>query len=207
MESISPRTTEGWGSGLLGVGRQNEKWQLYAPVSGIGDVCYACIGVKTHVVSARVPREHPLRTAAHRGQFVEMLLEALHGFACDFEQLRHLLRGGVRRLEAVAGASAFDSLRETNRVLEEAAAALKVSPAELPARIASLLEDRRRLERQLAEAQRKLATGGGESAVEQIGDVKLSARNLGDVPPRGSIHLFQRANSPSSRRCSVRRTR
>jgi alanyl-tRNA synthetase len=91
---------------------------------------------------------------------------------------------GVRRLEAVAGASAFDSLRETNRVLEEAAAALRVSPAELPARIASLLEDRRRLERQLAEAQRKLATGGGESAVEQIGDVKLSARNLGDVPPR-----------------------
>ena len=76
---------------------------------------------------------------------------------------------GVRRIEAVAGASAFDSLRRDERVLEEAAAALKASPAELPERIASLLEDRRRLERQVAEAQRKLATGGGAAAVEQIG--------------------------------------
>jgi alanyl-tRNA synthetase len=91
---------------------------------------------------------------------------------------------GVRRLEAVTGATAFESLRETGRVLDEAAAVLKVLPAELPARIASLLEDRRRLERLLAEAQKKLATGGGDSAIEDIGGIKLSARDLGDVPPR-----------------------
>jgi alanyl-tRNA synthetase len=91
---------------------------------------------------------------------------------------------GVRRLEAVAGAAAFDSLRETEKTLEAAAAVLKVPASELPARISALLEDRKRLERQLSEAQKKLATGGGAAAIEEIGGVKLSARNLGDVPPR-----------------------
>ncbi|WP_284947943.1 alanine--tRNA ligase [Acidisoma cladoniae] len=91
---------------------------------------------------------------------------------------------GVRRLEAVAGAAAFDSLRETEKTLEAAAAVLKVPASELPARISALLEDRKRLERQLSEAQKKLATGGGAAAIEDIGGVKLSARNLGDVPPR-----------------------
>ncbi len=54
----------------------------------------------------------------------------------------------------------------------------------MPERIAALLEDRRRLERQVGEVQKKLATGGGSAAVEEVGGVKLSARNLGDVPPR-----------------------
>jgi alanyl-tRNA synthetase len=90
----------------------------------------------------------------------------------------------VRRLEAVAGAAAFDSLRETERLLDAAAAVLKVPPVELPARIGALLEDRRRLERQLSEAQKKLATGDGAAAIEEVGGVRLSARNLGDVPPR-----------------------
>jgi alanyl-tRNA synthetase len=91
---------------------------------------------------------------------------------------------GVRRLEAVAGAAAFGSLRETERLLEASAAVLKVPAAELPARIGALIEDRRRLERQLSEAQKKLATGGAAAVVEEVGGVKLSARNLGDVPPR-----------------------
>jgi alanyl-tRNA synthetase len=91
---------------------------------------------------------------------------------------------GVRRIEAVAAESAFASLRETERLLDEAAAALKAPAAELPARIIALLEDRKRLERQLSEAQKKLATGGAAAEIEDVGGVKLSARNLGDVPPR-----------------------
>jgi alanyl-tRNA synthetase len=61
---------------------------------------------------------------------------------------------------------------------------LKVPAAELPARIAALVEDRKRLERQLSEAQKKLATGGSAATIEEIGGVKLSARNLGDISPR-----------------------
>ncbi|MCB8879385.1 alanine--tRNA ligase [Acidisoma cellulosilytica] len=91
---------------------------------------------------------------------------------------------GVRRIEAVAAESAFLSLRETERLLDEAAAALKVPAAQLPARIAALVEDRKKLERQLSEAQKKLATGDGAAAIEEIAGVKLAARNLGDVSPR-----------------------
>ncbi|HTH99388.1 MAG TPA: alanine--tRNA ligase-related protein, partial [Acidisoma sp.] len=90
---------------------------------------------------------------------------------------------GVRRIEAVAGESAFLSLRETERLLDEAAGTLKVPPAELPTRIAALVEDRKRLERQLSEAQKKLATGG-TAEIEEAGGVKLAARNLGEVSPR-----------------------
>ena len=50
--------------------------------------------------------------------------------------------------------------------------------------MAALIEDRRRLERQVADLQRKLATGGASSEVEDVGGVKFTGRNLGDVPPR-----------------------
>ena len=51
--------------------------------------------------------------------------------------------------------------------------------------MAALVEERRRLERQVAELQKKLAVGGGgASDVEEIAGVKLTARNLGDVPAR-----------------------
>lgn len=50
--------------------------------------------------------------------------------------------------------------------------------------MAALLEDRRRLERQVAELQKKLATGSAGAAEEEVGGIKLAARQLGDVPPR-----------------------
>jgi len=78
---------------------------------------------------------------------------------------------GVRRIEAVTGEA-------------EIAVALKASPAEVPDRVAALVEDRRKLERQVVELQRKLVTGGSTAEIEDIGGVKLSARNLGDVPAR-----------------------
>ncbi len=91
---------------------------------------------------------------------------------------------GVRRIEAVTGAAAETVLAETQRRLHDAAGALRTSPAEVPARIEALLDERRKLERQVADLQRKVATGGGEAAVEDVNGVKLAARNLGEVPPR-----------------------
>jgi alanyl-tRNA synthetase len=92
---------------------------------------------------------------------------------------------GVRRIEAVAGAAAEALAAGESRLLREAAASLRVSPAELPERIAALQEDRRKLERQAAELQKKLATGGsGAATLETLGDVTLAARNLGEIPPR-----------------------
>jgi alanyl-tRNA synthetase len=91
---------------------------------------------------------------------------------------------GVRRIEAVTGAAAEALVIENERRLLEVAGALRTSPAEVPERVASLVEDRKRLERQVVELQKKLATGASAQAAEDIGGVMFSARNLGDVPPR-----------------------
>ncbi|MGH7118364.1 MAG: alanine--tRNA ligase, partial [Acetobacteraceae bacterium] len=91
---------------------------------------------------------------------------------------------GLRRIEATTGEAALQRLSETDRLLADAAAALKTPPADLPARLEALLEERRRLERQITELQRRLATGGEATAVEEVNGVRLAARNLGEVPPR-----------------------
>jgi alanyl-tRNA synthetase len=91
---------------------------------------------------------------------------------------------GVRRIEAVTGAFAEAVVAETQHRLNDVAGALRASPAEVPERVAALLEDRRKLERQIAELQRRLATGGGAAEVEEVNGVRLAARNLGEVPAR-----------------------
>jgi alanyl-tRNA synthetase len=91
---------------------------------------------------------------------------------------------GVRRIEAVTGAFAEAVVAGTQLRLNEVAGALRASPADAPERVAVLLEDRRKLERQVVELQRELATGRGAAEVEEVNGVKLAARNLGEVPAR-----------------------
>ena len=91
---------------------------------------------------------------------------------------------GVRRIEAVTGEAALAAIGETERRLGETAALLRVSPADVPERVAQIQEDRRRLERLVADLQKKLATGASAAAIETHGGVALAARNLGDIPPR-----------------------
>jgi alanyl-tRNA synthetase len=93
---------------------------------------------------------------------------------------------GVRRVEALTGEAARRWTEEQAALLHDAAAALKSRPAEVPSRIAALLEERRRLERELAEARKQLATGGtaaGEGPRE-IGGTKVALRKLEGVPAR-----------------------
>ena len=91
---------------------------------------------------------------------------------------------GVRRIEAVTGEAAQALVAESDRRLSEVAAVLRTSPAEVPDRVAALIEDRRRLERMVGDLQHKLATGGAASEVEEVNGVKLAARNLGEIPAR-----------------------
>jgi len=91
---------------------------------------------------------------------------------------------GVRRIEAVTGAAALAAVAETESRLAEIAGLLRSSPAEAADRVGQLVEDRRRLERQVAELQRKLATGTAAATVEDIAGVAFTARDLGDIPPR-----------------------
>ena len=91
---------------------------------------------------------------------------------------------GIRRIEAVTGEAAEALMAANDRRLLEVAGALRASPAEVPDRVAALIEDRKRLERQVSELQKKLATGGTAAEIEDIAGIKLAARNLGDVPAR-----------------------
>jgi alanyl-tRNA synthetase len=97
---------------------------------------------------------------------------------------------GVRRIEALTGEAAEAWVRAQEDVLERAAAALRVQPAELPARVVSLMEERRRLERELTEARRALATGGGGGAAaagpaaKEVAGIRFASRLLDGVPAK-----------------------
>ncbi|MGG5886187.1 alanine--tRNA ligase [Falsiroseomonas sp. HC035] len=91
---------------------------------------------------------------------------------------------GIRRVEAVTGEAALKLLEERDRQLNEAAAVLKARPAELADRITGLLEDRKRLEREVTDLRRKLATGGAAAEVETVNGLRLALRELGEMPPR-----------------------
>jgi alanyl-tRNA synthetase len=91
---------------------------------------------------------------------------------------------GVRRIEAMTGDAARRYLTEESRRLRQMAGLLKTPVDEAADRLAALLEDRRKLERDLAEARRKLAMGGGSGGgdpVRDVGGIKLMARAVSGV--------------------------
>ncbi|QNQ11310.1 alanine--tRNA ligase [Sphingomonas alpina] len=98
-------------------------------------------------------------------------------------------QSGVRRIEALTGEAARQYFTGRDEKLREAAAALKASPDEVPARVAALVEDRRRLERELAEAKKALALGGGAGAApagpEQVGGVNFVGQVIADFDAKG----------------------
>ncbi len=98
---------------------------------------------------------------------------------------------GVRRIEALTADAARAYLATQDERVREAAELLKVSPDEVIQRLAAIIDERRKLERQLAEAKRELALGGGAgtgaaapSAVRELGKVKLLARVVHGVAPK-----------------------
>jgi alanyl-tRNA synthetase len=95
---------------------------------------------------------------------------------------------GVRRIEALTGEAARLYLLDREAMLDKAAAALRAAPAEVPARIAALVEERKRLERELAEAKRQIGLGGGAKGngldARDVGGVRLVAKRLDGVNPK-----------------------
>ena len=95
---------------------------------------------------------------------------------------------GVRRIEAVTGSAALAYLDRQSALLMQAADAVKVPPADLPGRVAALVEERKKLEREVADLRKQLAlaggTGSGESAAKQINGVGFVGRVLNDVPAK-----------------------
>jgi len=95
---------------------------------------------------------------------------------------------GVRRIEALTGEAARQWLTHREDRLREAAAALKATPDEVPQRVVALLDERRRLERELAEAKKALALGGGakqEAGPEQVNGRAFVGQLIEGLDPKG----------------------
>jgi len=91
---------------------------------------------------------------------------------------------GVRRIEAKTGEEARHYLKARADQLHEVAQLLRAPEGEATERLAQILEDRRRLERDVTDARKKLAMGGGgerEQSVEDIGGIKFFGRTVSGV--------------------------
>jgi alanyl-tRNA synthetase len=94
---------------------------------------------------------------------------------------------GVRRIEALTGNAARKAANKQLQVVKAAAAELKVPLEDVPGRIGALLDERKKLERDLSDAKKKLAMGGGGktagegSDVRQVNGVKLLARAVSGI--------------------------
>src|SRR5499427_3704097 len=94
---------------------------------------------------------------------------------------------GVRRIEALTGKAARKTANKQLQVVKAAAAELKVPLEELPARVGTLMDERKKLERDLSDAKRRLAMGGGGRAsgeasdIRQVNGVKLLARAVSGI--------------------------
>lgn len=95
---------------------------------------------------------------------------------------------GVRRLEALTGEAARAYLAEQDERVKTLAASLKVQPGEVQSRVEALLDERRKLERELTEAKKKLALAGdggnGAEAVREIAGVKFLGKVVTGVEPK-----------------------
>ena len=95
---------------------------------------------------------------------------------------------GVRRIEALTGRHARKHANDAIALAKTAAAELRTTVEEVPARIAALMEERKKLERDLSDARKRLAMGGGATAsngspasaagIREVGNVKLMARSV-----------------------------
>src|ERR1700733_14881133 len=96
---------------------------------------------------------------------------------------------GVRRIEALTSEHARRYLAGQAEIAREAASAIKTPLGELSARVTQLSEERRKLERELAEAKKQLALAGpaqsgGDNGVETIAGLKTLLRLVGGVSPK-----------------------
>ena len=107
---------------------------------------------------------------------------------------------GVRRIEALTGEAARLWLTQREERLREAASALKTTPEDVPARVAALVEERRKLERELAEAKKALALGGGGAKAdtagpEQVAGVGFIGQVIEGLDPKGLRGLVDEAKA------------
>ncbi len=93
---------------------------------------------------------------------------------------------GVRRIEALTGAAALARVQNMGRLIREASDALKAAPDDLVVRVSRLNEDRKKLERELAEAKRQAAMGGeaAQDDTKTVNGISYMSRCFDGLPAR-----------------------
>jgi alanyl-tRNA synthetase len=96
---------------------------------------------------------------------------------------------GVRRIEALTSEGARRYLSRQAELAREAAATLRTNSSDLPGRVAALADERRRLERELADAKKALALAGpaqsgGDDGARTIAGIKAVLRSVDGVSPK-----------------------
>jgi alanyl-tRNA synthetase len=105
---------------------------------------------------------------------------------------------GVRRIEALTGEAARQWIVGREEALKSVAATLRTAPDEVLERVAALVDERRTLERELAEAKKQLALGGGGGGAvpaedEEVGGVRFSGQVLHGLDPKDLRGLLDEA--------------
>ena len=94
---------------------------------------------------------------------------------------------GVRRIEARTGEGALAQISAHEHLLHAATSELKVAVEDLPARVAKLVEERKSLDRQLAEAKKQLALAGASGPVGQSGGEETASRDVNGTVIYGAL--------------------
>jgi alanyl-tRNA synthetase len=146
----------------------------------------------------RVVSMGPVRPGANKAWSVELCGGTHVKRTGDIGLIKVVAEGassaGVRRLEALTAEGARAYLAEQDARVREAASVLRTRPEDLVERVKALMEERKVLERQLSDAKRQIALGGGGSAakgaaaggdaIKEIGKVKLLARTVQGLNPK-----------------------
>ena len=96
---------------------------------------------------------------------------------------------GIRRIEAVVGKALMEHIHEKEALVSDVMQTLKAAPSEIPARVKSLMDDKKKLEQEISNLRRQIATGGAGGGganddVKDIGGVKFLSRILPGFPAK-----------------------
>ena len=161
--------------------------RLMAPEEAVEAGALALFGEKygeeVRVVSIGGGESHPFSTELCGGTHVARTGDI--GFFKITQESS--VAAGIRRVEALTGEAALSHVENYQRIVLASAAATKAAIVDVPERVEALVEDKRRLERELSEMRRQLAVGGsGGSTPEtrEIAGVKFASRSLDNIPPK-----------------------
>jgi len=95
------------------------------------------------------------------------------------------IASGVRRIEAISGLRAASWVNEMEGQLVALGRQLKTDPAQLSQRIDAMVENQRRLEKELADLNARLLSGGSsETEVEEVAGISLIAKRVEGADPK-----------------------